>query len=242
MKRETGDERFGNTLRGKWNFRRGCNGCYRGKRIIRSNARLGGATRDTTFLANVPARLAGSHLTTVALPSAYLLSSSPLLDPGRGTSLRAPASLPFQQHSRLNTIFASTATPSVTAATSTAITLYTIPTHPAAADVLALTPLGTSPVPPSHATRRVAPAHTPRLSVSHVLALTKHTLPSAPSVLPLSPVKRVWMMMRCTSTGGLPPTPLTCIWRLLLLLCCPQGMPCSFSGLLCPARRGWPHF
>ena len=53
MKRKTGEKRFGNTLRGKWNFRRGCNGCYRGKRIIRSNARLGGATRDTAFLADV---------------------------------------------------------------------------------------------------------------------------------------------------------------------------------------------
>ena len=53
MKRETGDKRFSNTLRGKWNFCRGCNGCYQGKRIIRSNARLGGATRDTTFLADV---------------------------------------------------------------------------------------------------------------------------------------------------------------------------------------------
>ena len=52
MKRETGEKRFGNTLRGKWNFCRGCNGCYWGKRIIRSNARLGSATRDTAFLAD----------------------------------------------------------------------------------------------------------------------------------------------------------------------------------------------
>ena len=33
----------------------------------------------------------------------------------------------------------------------------------------------------------------------------RHTLPSAPSVLPLSPVRRVGRMMRCTSTGSLPP-------------------------------------
>ena len=152
-----------------------------------------------------PARHAGSHLTTVAPPSASRLSSSPSLDQGHGMLLRAPASLPFPQHSRLNTTFASTATPSVMAATSTAITLYVVPGHPAAAGVLALTPLGTTPVPPPHATQRAAPAHTPRLSVSHVLALTKHNLPSAPSVLPLSPVRRVGRMMRCISTGGFPP-------------------------------------
>ena len=198
--------------------------------------------RPSTLAWPFPACHASSHLTTVAPPSASPLSSSPSLDQGHGTSLRAPASPPFQQHSRLNTTFASTATPSVMAAISTVITLYVVPTHPAAAGVLAPTPLGTTPVPPLHATRRVAPAHTPRLSVSHVPAPTKHTLPSAPSVLPLSPVRRVGRMMRCISTGGFHPTPLTYIWRLLLLLCCLQGRPCSFSGLLCPARWGWPHF
>ena len=126
---------------------------------------------------------------------------------GHGTLLHALASLPSQQHSRLNTIFASTATPYVTAAISTAITHYAAPTHLAAAGVPVPSPLGTTLVPPLHATQRVAPAHTPRLSVSHAPALTKHTLPSAPTVLPLSPVRRVERMMRCTSTRGLP-TPL----------------------------------
>ena len=53
MKHDTGDKRFGNRLRGKWNYCRGCNGCYQGTRIIRSNARLGGATQGTAFLADV---------------------------------------------------------------------------------------------------------------------------------------------------------------------------------------------
>ena len=158
-----------------------------------------------------PARHPGSHLTTVAPPSTSPLSSSPPPDQGHGTSLRAPASPPFQQHSRLNTAFTSTATPSVMAAISTVITLYVVPTHPATAGVLAPTPLGTTPVPPLHATRRVAPAHTPRSSVLHVLAPMKHILPSAPSALPLSPVRRVGRMMRCTSTGGFPP-PLSLIF------------------------------
>ena len=196
----------------------------------------------STLAGPCPARHAGSHLMTIAPASASPLSSSPSPDQGYGTSLRAPASLPFQQHSRFNTTFASTTTPSVMATISTVITLYVVPTHPTATVVLAPTSLGTTPVSPLHATRRVAPAHTPRLSMSHVPAPTKHTLPSAPSVLPLSPVRRVGRMMRCISTGGFSPTPLTYIWRLLLLLCCPQGRPCSFSGLLCPARRGWPHF
>ena len=184
-----------------------------------------------------PARHAGSHLTTVAPPSASPLSSSPSLDQGHETSLHAPASLPFQQHSRLNITFASTATPSVMAATSMAITLYVVPTHPAAAGVLASTPLGTTPVPPLHATRRVAPVHTPRLSVSDVPALTKHTLPSAPSVLPLSPVRRVGRMMRCISTGGLPP-PL-----LLILGGCYSYFVARKGGLVlsqaCYALRDW---
>ena len=52
MKREKGNKRIGNTLSSKWNVCCGCNGCYRGKRIIRSNARLGGTTRDTAFFAD----------------------------------------------------------------------------------------------------------------------------------------------------------------------------------------------
>ena len=151
-----------------------------------------------------PAHHAGSHLTTIAPPSASPLSSSPSLDPGHGTLLRARASLSSQQYSRLNTTSASTDTPSAMAATSMAITLYAAPTHPAAAGVLALTLRGTIPFPPPHATRRVAPADTPGLSVSHVPALTKCTLPNAPSVPPLSPVSRVGRVMRCISTGGLP--------------------------------------
>ena len=150
-------------------------------------------------------RQAGSHLTTVVPPSASPLSSSPSPVQGHGTLLHALASLPSQQHSRLNTISTSTATPNVMAAISTAITLYAAPTHLAAAGVPLPTPLGITLVPPLHATQRVAPAHTPRLSVSHVPALTKHTLASAPTVLPLSPVRRVGRMMRCASTGGLPP-------------------------------------
>ena len=51
-----------------------------------------------------------------------------------------------------------------------------------------------------------AHAHTPRLSVLHVPDLMRHTLPSALTVLPLSPVRWVGRMMRCTSTGDLFPS------------------------------------
>ena len=149
-----------------------------------------------------PARHAGSHLTTVAPPSASPPSSSPSQAQGHVTLLPATASPPSQQHSRLNTIFVSTATRNVMAVTTLAITPYAAPTHPTVAGVLVPTPRGMIPVPPPPVTRRAAPAHTPRLSVSHVLALMKHTLPSALSVLPLSPVRRVGRMTRCTSTGG----------------------------------------
>ena len=189
-----------------------------------------------------PACHAGSHLTTVTPTSASPPSSSPSLAPGHERLPRAPASPPSQQQLRLNTIFASTATPNVMAATSSAITLYAAPTRPAVAGVLGPIPRGTTPVPPLPAPRRAALVHTPRLSVLLSPALTKHTLPSALSVLPLSPVRRVGRMMRCTSAGGSSPTPLTYFWRLSFLLYCRQGRPCSFSGLLCPAWRGWPHF
>ena len=86
------------------------------------------------------------------------------------------------------------------AVTSLAIILYSAPTHPAAAGVLVPTLQGTIPVPPPPATRRAALAHTPRLSVSHAPALTKHIQLSALSVLPLSPVRRVGRTTRCTST------------------------------------------
>ena len=119
--------------------------------------------------------------------------------------LPAIVSPPSQQHSRLNTIFGSTATHNVMAATSLATTPYAVPTRPAVAGVLVPTSRGTILVLPPPATRRAALAHTPRLSVSRVPALMKHTLPSAPSVLPLSPVRGVGRMTRCTSTGGLFP-------------------------------------
>ena len=92
---------------------------------------------------------------------------------------------------------------------SSAITPYAVPTRPAVAGVLVPTPQGTTLVPPPSppATRRAALAHTPRLSVSHVPALMKHTLPSALSILPLSPVRGVGRMTRCTSTGrSFPPS------------------------------------
>ena len=47
-----------------------------------------------------PARYAGSHLTTVMLPNAYPLSSSPSLVQRDETLLHAVASLPSQQHLR----------------------------------------------------------------------------------------------------------------------------------------------
>ena len=152
-----------------------------------------------------PARHAGSHLTTVAPPNASPQSSSPSLDPGHGMSPRALASLPSQQHSRLNTTSASTAIHNVMAAAGLAITPYAAPTHPAVAGVLGPTLQGTTPVPPPPAQRRAAPVHTPRLRVSHAPALTKHILLSAPTVLHLSPVRRVGRMMRCASFGNFPP-------------------------------------
>ena len=151
------------------------------------------------------ARHAGSHLTTVAPPSASPQSSSPSPVQGHGTSPCALASLPSQQDSRLNTTTASTATHNVMAATGLAITPYAVPTRPTVAGVLGPTLRGTTPVPPPPAPRRAAPVHTPLLSVSHAPALTKHILPSAPTVLPPSPARRVGRMMRCASTGGLPP-------------------------------------
>ena len=157
---------------------------------------------------------------------------TPSPDQGHKTSLHALASLPSQQHSRLNTTFTSTATLSAMAATSMAITLYVAQTHLTVAGVLMFTPLGTTHVPPLHATQRVTPAHTPRLSVLHAPALTKHTPPSALSVLLLSPTRRVGRMMRCTSTGGLSPFPLTYIWWLSFILCCPQGRPLCFLLLV----------
>ena len=158
---------------------------------------------------------------TVTPRSASPLSSSTSLVQGHETLPHVLTSLPSQQHSRLNTTFASTATPSAIAATGLATTLYAAPTHLAAAGVLALTTPGTTHVPPLHATRRVPLAHTPRLSVSHALALTKYTLPSAPTVLPLSPVRRVGRMMRCTSTGGFFPQPS----YLLLVVVIPTLLP-----------------
>ena len=157
---------------------------------------------------------AGSYLTTAVLPSASLLWSSPSLAQGRATLLLAVVSPPSQQHLRLNTTSASTATPSVMAATSLAITPYAAPMHHAVAGVLAPTPPGITLVPLPPATQRVALAHTPRLSVSHAPALTRHILPSALSVLPPSPVRRVGRMTKCTSPGGLSPSPLAYIWWL----------------------------
>ena len=182
----------------------------------------------STLAWRYPACHAGSQLTTVAPPRASPLSPSPSQAHGHRTSLPAIVSPPSQQHSRLYTIFVSTATHNVMAATSLATRPYAVPTRRTVGGVPVPTPQGTTLVPPPPATRRAALAHTPRLSVSHVLALMKHTLPSAPSVLPLSPVRGVGRMTRCTSTGGLfaPPLPRLCpitVW-----------CACSFS----PQDRG----
>ena len=123
----------------------------------------------------------------------------------RPSSLNAPVT---PQHSRLNTTFGLTATHNVVAVTSLAITPYAVPTRPAVAGLLVPTPREIILVPSPPATRRAALAHTPLLSLSHVPALMTHTLPSALSVLPLSPVRGVARMTRCTSTGGsFPPPP-----------------------------------
>ena len=164
----------------------------------------------STLAWHYPTRHTGSRLTTVAPPSAFPRLSSPSQAHWHGTLLLAVASPPSQQPSRLNNIFGSTATRNVMAVTSLAITLYAAPTHPAVAGVLVPTPRGTIPVPPPPATRGAAPAHTPRLSVSHVSALMKHILPSALSVLPLSPVRRAGRMTRCASTGRSLPLPGLC--------------------------------
>ena len=154
-----------------------------------------------------PARHAGFYPTTALHSNASPLWSSPSPAQGRATLLPAVSSLPSQQHLRLNTTCqcASTATPSVMDTTSLASTLYIAPMHQAATGVLAPTPPGITLVPPPPTTRRAVHAHIPRISVSYVPALTRHTLPSAPTVLPMSPVRRVGRMMRCTSTGGLAP-------------------------------------
>ena len=124
-------------------------------------------------------------------------------------SLRLPRNMnkikKKKKKNRLNTTSASTAIHNVMAATSLAITPYAVPTHPAVAGVLGPTLRGTTPVPPPPARRRAAPVHTPCLSVSHAPALMKHILPSALTVLPPSPVRRVGRMMRCASTGDFPP-------------------------------------
>ena len=175
---------------------------------------------------------------TVAPPSASPPSSSPSLVQAHETLPHALASLPSQQHSRFNTTFASTATPNAMAATSLAITLYPAPTHLAAASVLALTPSGTTRIPPLHAPRRVAPAHTLRLSVSHAPALTKHTLPSAPIVLPLSPARRVGRMMRCTSTGGFVPYPCYLYLAVIIATLLPAREALFFLRLVMPCTTG----
>ena len=92
------------------------------------------------------------------------------------------------------------------------------PTRPAVAGVLVPTPQGTTPVPPPPAPRRATLAHTPCLSVSHAPALMKHILPSALSILPLSPVRRAGRMTRCTSTGGFSPPPRAMPHHLLVRL------------------------
>jgi len=53
IKRETGDGNLCNAFGSKLDVRCGCNGCYRDKCVERSNVRLGGAMRDTPFLADV---------------------------------------------------------------------------------------------------------------------------------------------------------------------------------------------
>ena len=164
-------------------------------------------SQPSTLAGHYPTRHAGSHLTTVAPLSVSLLSSSPSQAHGHETLLPAVTSPPFLQHSRLNTIFGSTATHNAMAVTSLAIILYAALTHPAVAGALVPTLRGTIPVPPPPATRIAALAHTPRLSVSHAPALTKHILLSALSILPLSPVRRVGRTMRCTSTRESSPPP-----------------------------------
>ena len=161
----------------------------------------------STLAWRYPAHHTGSHQTTVSPPSVSPLSSSPSQAHGHETPLPATASPPPPQQSRLNTTFGSTATHNVMAVTSLAITPYAVPTRPAVVGVLVPTQQGTILVPPPPATRRAALAHTPLLSVSHVPALMKHTLPSALGVLPLSPVRGVGRMTRCTSTGRSFPLP-----------------------------------
>ena len=175
---------------------------------------------------------------TAAPPSASPLSSSLSLVQGHETLPHALASLPSQQHSRLNTTFASTATPNATAATSLAITLYAAPTHLAAAGVLALTPPGTTHALPLHAPRRVALAHTPRLSVLHALALTKNTLPSDLTVLPLSPARRVGRMMRCTSTGRFFPHPSYLLLAVVIPTLLPAKEALFLLRLVMPCTTG----
>ena len=197
----------------------------------------------STLAWRYPAHHAGSHLMTVAPPRASPPSSSPSQAQGHMTLLPATASLPSQQHSRLNTIFVSTATRNVMAVTTLAITPYAAPTRPAVASVLVPIPRGTIPVPPPPATRKAAPAHTPRLSVSHVPALMKHTLPSALSVLPLSPMRRVGRMTRCPSTGGfLPPLPGLCpitFWGACLFVREGRGFILSPHPVFC-CSHPWP--
>ena len=175
----------------------------------------------STLAWRYPARHAGSHLTTVAPPSATPLSSSPSQAHGHETSLVAIVSPPSLQHSGLNTIFTSTATHNVMVATSLATTPYAVTTRPAVASVLVPTPRGTTLVPPPPATRRAALAHTPRLSVSSVPSLMNNTLPSAPSVLPLSPVRGVGRLTRCTSTEGLFAPPLLWLCPITFWSACP---------------------
>ena len=185
-----------------------------------------------------PARPAGSYLTTAAPPNAFPLRSSLSLGQRHATWLPAAASPPFQQHLRLNTTSASTATPNVMAATNLATTPYAAPMHPAVAGVLELTLPGITLVPLPPATRRAVHAHTPRLSVLHVPDLMRHTLPSAPTALPLSPVRGVWRMMRCTSTGGL--SLFSYLWAACLFLPGVGGMyPLTSPGflLLTPLAR-----
>ena len=154
------------------------------------------------------------------------------------TLLHAIGSPPSPQHSRLNTTFTSTATHNVMAATSLAITLYAAPTHPAVAVVLGPTPRGTTSVPPLPAPRRAALVHTPHSSVSHAPALTKNTLPIVPRVLPLSPVRRVGRMTRCTSTGSHSPTPLTYVWRISIPTLLPAREALFFLRLVIPCATG----
>ena len=164
-------------------------------------------------------------------PNASPLWSSPSLAQGCATLPLAVALPPSQQHLRLNPTSASTATPNVMAATSLAITRYAAPMHHAVAGVLSPTPPGITLVPLPPAKRRVDLAHTPRLSVSHVPALMRHILPSAQSVLPPCPVRRVGRMTRCTSPG-FSPSPLTDIWWLFFILGCLRGRPLCFLWLV----------